>query len=51
VANFERSAWRVAAGGHEADVTASATELRLLLDAAETRYRAVGRVLAREDLG
>ena len=51
VANFERSAWRVAAGGYEADVTANPAELRQLLDAAETRYRAVGRVLAREDLG
>jgi hypothetical protein len=51
VANFERSAWRVAAGGRELDVMADAAELRQLLDAAETRYRAVGRGLARVDLG
>jgi len=51
VANFERSAWRVAAGGRETNVMADAAELRQLLDAAETRYRAVGRGLAREDLG
>ena len=51
VASFERSAWRVAAGGREADVMADAGELRQLLAAAETRYRAVGRELAREGSG
>jgi hypothetical protein len=51
VENFERSAWRIAAGGREADVMADPAELRQLLDAAETRYRAVGRGLARVDLG
>ena len=51
VASFERSAWRVAAGGREADVMADAAELRQLLGAAETRYRVVGRGLAREESG
>jgi len=51
VADFERSAWRVAAGGREAEAIADAAELRPLMDGAETRYRAVGRLLAQGDSG
>ncbi len=50
IVGFERAAWRSAAGQPAADEaaaeTAQASELRGLLQAAEARYRAVGRALA-----
>ncbi len=46
VAGFERSAWRSAAGRPTAVAEGDADELRSLLEAAESRYRAAGRALA-----
>ena len=48
IADFERGAWRSAAAGPAAPVPADdgTGELRQLLDAAETRYRATGQALA-----
>jgi hypothetical protein len=48
IADFERGAWRSAAAGPVPPVPAhdQTAELRQLLDAAETRYRAAGRTLA-----
>jgi len=49
ISDFERNAWRSAAAAPAAKVTPpddGATELRQLLDAAETRYRATGQALA-----
>jgi hypothetical protein len=53
IADFERGSWRSAAAGSAAPIPADdgTGELRHLLDAAETRYRATGQALtaARED--
>ncbi len=46
VADFERGAWRSAAGRPAPVAESDAGELRSLLEAAETRYRAEGRALA-----
>jgi hypothetical protein len=51
IAGFERGAWRSAASAPATptpsdDATGAAGELRRLLDAAETRYRATGQALA-----
>ncbi len=46
VADFERGAWRSAAGRPAPVAEGDAGELRSLLEAAETRYRAEGRALA-----
>lgn len=48
IADFERGAWRSAAAGSAllAPPDDETAELRQLLDAAETRYRAAGRALA-----
>jgi hypothetical protein len=45
IRNFERSAWRSAAGRPPDVAEGGADELRVLLDVAETRYRTVGRAL------
>jgi hypothetical protein len=47
VMRFERNAWRSAAGGSPATAEGDTHELGLLLDAAEVRYRAEGRTLAK----
>lgn len=46
IGKFERSAWRSAAGRPPDAAEGDAEELRVLLDVAETRYRAVGQSLA-----
>lgn len=46
IGKFERSAWRSAAGRPPDVAEGDAEELRVLLDVAETRYRAVGQSLA-----
>ena len=48
IADFERGSWRSAAAGSVAPAPADngIGELRQLLDAAETRYRATGQALA-----
>jgi hypothetical protein len=48
IADFERGAWRSAASAPAASAPPDdgTGELRQLLDAAETRYRATGQVLA-----
>jgi hypothetical protein len=46
VADFERGAWRSAAGRSAAVAEGDAGELRSQLEEAETRYRAAGRALA-----
>jgi hypothetical protein len=46
VADFERGAWRSAAGRPAPVAAGDAGELRSLLEAAETRYHAEGRMLA-----
>lgn len=45
IGNFERAAWRSAAGRPAAITEYDARELRSLLEAAEARYRAAGRAL------